>query len=238
MPSFPNAANGVKKIFKAEIMELISLILTVIATILGVFGASKASALNMTNPDLVSVGKASVLVLIAAIFAIAALVVAIIAFINHLIGLIRAKRDDSNYGTALICVIFNIAIEILFMIFSILMVSNPVASDIATVVSRIADIFSVFFILAGTSTLLAQRGDQAMAMKGVRSFDAIFAVYAASCLLRIVPIFTTASVVDTIFLCAYAVCAIVAYIMYLSFLGKAYKELSDDEQAPKPVAQE
>ena len=221
MPSFDNAAKGVRKIFTAEILELISLLVTVIGSVLVAIVVATAA---ISGPAVLS---SLGLVIAATVLILGGLVLGIIAFINSIVGLVQAKRDDSNYGTALACVIISLVVEVVTAILSLVMITNPVASEIATVLGRVADFFSVYFILLGTSTLLAQRGDSRMAEKGVHAFENIFIVFTFSILLRIVPIFLTGGVIEIVFLCAYAAVAIVAYIMYLSFLAGAYKRLAD-----------
>lgn len=228
MPSFDNAAKGVRKIFTAEILELISLLVTVIGSVLVAIVVAAASIYGDEN-ILASLG----LVIAASVLIIGGLVLGIIAFINCIVGLVQAKKDDSNYGTALACIIISLVVEVITAIFSVVMITNPFASDIAAVVGRVADFFSVYFILVGTSTLLAQRGDTRMAEKGVHAFEAIFIIFTVSILLRIVPIFLTGGVIEIIFLCAYAAVAIVAYIMYFSFLAKAWKKLADKPEESK-----
>jgi len=224
MPSFDNAARGVRKIYRAEVLELISMLLTVLGSVIAALSISKAA-----TTSLVTTGSV-VSVIFAIIFVIAGLVIGIIAFINHIIGLVWAKKDDSNFGTALACIIIYMVIEVVSTVFTTVSITNAIAGDIAQAVGRVADFFSVYFILYGAANLLSQRGDERTADKGVMAFRAIFITFAISIALRIVPIFLSGGIIEVIFLCAYAATAIVAYILYLSFLRGAYKKLSDNVQ--------
>ena len=85
---FPNAHEGVKKIFTAEILMIIVTIGTVIVSGISMSGDRSEGAIGA-----------------AAIILVAAGVISIIAFIMNLLGIIQARKDEAKFTYALYAVI-------------------------------------------------------------------------------------------------------------------------------------
>ena len=97
---FPNALEGVKKIYKAEVIGLIGALFGFVAAILALAGVSAGE----DGLGLVAVGG---------ILIIAMAVLLVISFIMNLVGLNKAKPDEENFKNALTMVIIGIIAGIL-----------------------------------------------------------------------------------------------------------------------------
>ncbi len=211
MPSFPNASRGIKNVYRAEILDLISILAVVVGTILVVCSIATGS-----------IGGILVLSTLGILIMIGSLVLAIISFVKMLTGLRAAGMDDALFQKALICVIVSFGVQVVAVILSSVVKNSTIGNDIATIISRIADLAGTYFILTECSNLLEQRLKTQLADKGSNTRNMIVGLFGVSILFRIIPIFTTAVVVDVIFLIIYAVISIIAYVKYLSFLKNAY----------------
>ena len=85
---FPNAHEGVKKIFTAEVLMLIVTLGTLIV-----------------NGLAMSQNRSDGLIAAAAIVLVVAGIISIIAFIMNLLGIIQARKDESKFTYALYAVI-------------------------------------------------------------------------------------------------------------------------------------
>ena len=90
---FPNALQGVKKIYKAEILSLIAAACIIIAGLLAIVAAA---------------GESLGVVVIAGIFGVASAVLLIIAFIMNIVGVKRASLDEPAFKTAFYVLIIGI----------------------------------------------------------------------------------------------------------------------------------
>ena len=113
---FTNACEGVKKIYKAEILSLIATVLLLIGSVISVFGIQAGENTSSGEGLLVSGG----------LIVIVAAVLLIIAAIMNIIGVSRASKDEAAFKNALIALLFGIAANILVSAFS----NNPTVSSI------------------------------------------------------------------------------------------------------------
>lgn len=139
--SFPNAHDGVKKIYKSQILELIGLALAIPAGILSIVAAAAAMKEN--------VGLASGLAVALLLCGIAAAVVCVIALVFYIIGIIRAKADEPMFGRALICVIVSLVCSVLTAIFT----QNAMLKHIMELVQSLAELCAMIFIIGGIQLL-------------------------------------------------------------------------------------
>ena len=93
---FPNALEGVKKIYKAEIIALFGAIVGFVAAVLGLVGAQSGSVGGLAG---------------AGILIIAMSVLFIIAFIMNIVGLNKARPDEENFKNALYMVFAGIVLS-------------------------------------------------------------------------------------------------------------------------------
>ncbi|MCQ2529646.1 MAG: hypothetical protein MJ086_00095 [Lachnospiraceae bacterium] len=214
MKTFPNAAKGIKNVYKAEILDLYSILAVVLGTIFVVCSIATGS-----------VGGIVILSLFGILITLGSLVLSIIAFVKMLTGLKAASIDDDTFRKALICVIVSLGVEIIAAILSSF-VKSTVGNDIASIISRIADLGATYFILNGCSTLLQQRGETQLAASGKNTLNMILVLFGISILFRIIPLFILSLVGDIIFLILYAIVSIIAYVKYLAFLKHASENLA------------
>lgn len=214
MSSFPNASRGIKNVYKAEILDLYSILAVVLGTIFIVCSIATGS-----------IGGVIILSILGILITIGSLVLSIIAFVKMLTGLKAASADDDTFRKALICVIVSLGVEIIAAILSSF-VKSAVGNDIASIISRIADLAATYFILTGCSSLLQQRGESQLATKGKNTLNMILMLFGISILFRIIPIFVLSLVGDIIFLILYAIVSIIAYVKYLAFLKHAAENLA------------
>ena len=109
MNSFPSAASGMKKLFKAEIFMLVGAILSALSLIF--------TFLAVTN---------FALLIVVTICVIAGLVFSLVGYINSLIAVKRAGADHSGYNSAFLCMIFALIITV-------------VGSDKVGIIAKVSD---------------------------------------------------------------------------------------------------
>ncbi len=205
---FPNALEGVKKIYKAEIFGLISAVVGVVAALLFLVGAGAGSA-----------GVAA----IGGVLMIAVAVLAIIAFIINIVGLNKAKLDDQNFKTALYITIVGIVASILLGFAK----EGSFLSSIGDNVSDICKFLVTWFVCTGIVTLADKLGDAEMSERGLKARKYLMVSWILKIALTIIgDIFeasqsTGVAVVAFILVLIAAVIEVVVYILYLKLLSKA-----------------
>ena len=211
--TFPNALEGVKKIYKAEILELIAGILGLISAILllvGVAGA-EADAAGAALGGLVGGG----------VIMIAVAVLSIIAFIMGIVGVKKAMPDEENFKNAFYVLIVGIIASAVIGVAK----SGSFLGDAGQTVSSICSFLAQYFITTALIVLAQKLGDGEMAAKGDSTRKALMVVWVIKILLEIVDIFVGRNeIVDTasaVLALISAIVGIIAYIMYLRLLSKA-----------------
>ena len=146
--TYPNAANGVGKLFTAQI-------LLIIAAILGAVSAVVSAAVtisNMGNADnlgaFVSTGLTGLLAV--GIIALAFLVIYIIAFIIQLIGLAKAGKDENMIKIAFILTLVNLLLTI---VAAVLSSSAPTASSVLRLAVTVIQVLINVLTIMGISKL-------------------------------------------------------------------------------------
>ncbi|MCQ2512190.1 MAG: hypothetical protein MJ092_02215 [Lachnospiraceae bacterium] len=214
MKTFPNAARGIKNVFKAEILELYSILAVVVGTIFVVCSITTGSLSGIL-----------ILSLLGILISLGSLALYIVSFVKMLTGLKAAGVDEEVFKKALICVIVSLGVEVIAIILSSF-VKSSVGNDIASVISRIADLGATFFILNGCSSLLQQRGETQLAANGKNTLNMILVLFGISIVFRIIPLFIISIVGDIIFLILFAIVSVIAYVKYLAFLKHAAGNLA------------
>ena len=215
MSEFVNARAGVKKIFSASILEIIAVVCSFLGT------------LFLT---LALIDENGILSLVSVLLIAASFVLLLIAFIFNLIGLKKAGKDESNIEGAFWLAIAGIVVSVLGAILPVVISSQSTRiSNIASVLSGLFEILIVIFVCTGVSNLAAQIGQEALAAKGKRTALTYAIVYALGKSASIIVSWFTESgaqlVVSIIILVVSIVLEILAYIWYITFLGKARKVL-------------
>ncbi len=220
---FPNASQGVKKLFTSEILNIIAGFLLFI----GAIGAAIAAvgAMSAANQDSLTDGQAAALLgggAITAVFMFGGLVISIIAYIMMIVGLNNARKDDSNFNTAFIFVFVSLILSVISSFIP------GVFGQILSSISQLATMFITVYIILGIRSLAIQLGNQQVENKGKTILYIIAVVYILAFIAKLVSTFTTASaaVVSGVLAVIVIVLDIIAYIIFLTYLAQAKKMLA------------
>ena len=217
---FPNAHNGVKKIYTAEILSLITAILLAAAAVVGLFAAGLAES-GKTEADAATAGAAGGFLLLF----LAGGVLALIAFILNLVGIISAMKDESTFKNALIFTIVGIAASVLASSFS----KNETVSSFIQILVNFSELFVSLFVVQGIMALAARMNNSDMVERGnkVRWWLVItFAIPSLIKLISAVLMLKKAEAVAEVLALVAAVLTLVAYFIYLGYLSRAKKMLA------------
>lgn len=206
MGLFPNAKKGVGRIYTAQLIQVIcglAIVISAIISLLAVGVSTQAGSGEGAGVALMSLGLITIVSAIAII----------VADIINLVGLHTAGKDEPNFKIAFWLIIAVLAVQIV----SALMGADGV-TGIASILMSVAQLASIFMVVRGVSNLLP---NSPIARKG----NSVLIAYAiAIVVIVIVSIFATNNAV-TVGVILYRICSVVAYILYLVFLGSARKAL-------------
>ncbi|MBR3257610.1 MAG: hypothetical protein IKF96_01320 [Eggerthellaceae bacterium] len=202
---FPNAHEGVKKIFTAEILMIIVTIGTVIVSGISMSGNRSEGAIGA-----------------AAIILVAAGVISIIAFIMNLLGIIQARKDEQQFTYALYAVIGGIVASLVQSAFP----NNGLVVDAANTVSSICSARATYSVIGGIQNLAEQLGNADMIAKGKRARIIVVTLWLIVVILQLLgTIFGTGNdtlmLIESVLLVAAGVLSIILYFVYLSYLSKS-----------------
>lgn len=214
---FPNAHEGVKKIYKSQILALIGAALLVFAAI---FAAIMTAAIAKDN-----MGLAGGMSIATVLFSIGSAVLMIIGLIFYIIGINRAKADEPSFTKALICVIVSLVCSVIAAIFS----KNAVVKNIMQIVQSLANLAATVFIILGIQQLAKQLNREDIVNHGKTTMYILAGIYAAiivACLLAVIfanntAVMTAAGIITIIA----SILSIVQYVVYLVFLKRSAKML-------------
>ncbi len=215
---FPNAANGVKKLFTAEILSLISTVAMIIAICLAVVAAAGSNAQNVTSGT-VAAGMGTI------ILVAAAAVLVIIAGILALIGLIQASKDEVAFKTALIATIISLVAAVIMGIFS----RYSVVQSICQCITNIMSVVVTVFVIQGIINLAGRLKEREIAAKGKTLMTILIVIFALAFVASLISaIFggALASTIAGIIALVALVLDLIGYIIYLTLLAKAKKMLA------------
>lgn len=215
---FPNAANGVKKLFTAEILSLISTFAMIIAVCLAVVAAAGSNAQNITSGT-VAAGMGTIILMAAAA------VLAIIAGILALIGLIQASKDEVAFKTALIATIISLVAAVIMGIFS----RYSVVQSICQCIQNIMSVVVTVFVIQGIINLAGRLKEREIAAKGKTLMTILIVIFALAFVASLISaIFggALASTIAGIIALVALVLDLIGYIIYLTLLAKAKKMLA------------
>ncbi len=210
---FPNAYNGVKKLFTAEILALIGTVALLIGAIAAIF------TIGAVEADAPEVGAASLGV--TAIFALAGGVIIIIAFIFQIVGLIAGGKDETLFKTALSFALAGVIVQA-----AASFVPAEILQQIAKTFVPVAEVLLTYYVIAAIRSLAEKLGNSDMVLRAKGVITVVFVTYAVRILARVLGIFVlTGTVAGAVEIVGY-VLAIVQFIVYLSYLSKAKKMLA------------
>lgn len=217
---FPNAHNGVKKIYTAEILSLIVAILLAAAAVASLFAESLAES-GRAEAEAATAGAAGSFLLLA----LAGGVLALIAFILNLVGIISAMKDEPTFKNALIFTIIGIAASVLASSFS----KNETVSSFIQILVNFSELFVSLYVVQGIMALATRMNNSDMVERGnkVRWWLVItFAVPSLVRLISAVLMLKNAEAVAGVLSLIAAVLTLVAYFIYLGYLARAKKMLA------------
>lgn len=203
---YSNAKKGIGLIFSAAILELIAAIFSGLVLVLSKYeGLSKFFLAG---------------------FALVALVMVIVAAIQYIRGIAIASRDEYNFRQAILFVVF----EIIFVIVSVILTSLKITEiPFADFISSAFECLVVIFICYGISSIFRSLGKDELSRKGISTATVyVIAFLLGKCVQMLVSTgaFSPIDVaVDIIAVIVFIVLDIVAYIKFLTYLGKARNEI-------------
>ena len=220
---FPNAFEGVKKLFLSEIFHLIGTGLLLIAAFSAIGTYAVASTVTNTN-EITDAQAAGVLVGGAglAIFGFIGLAFAVVAFILQIIGLVKAKKDESAFNISFIFVFVGLGCSILSSFIP------GVFGSILGALGQVASLIITVFVIQGIMNLAQKLGDDAVEKKGKTILICMIAVYVIAFIASLISAITKGAgnnVAGILAIIAYII-DLVAYIIFLVYLAQAKKMLA------------
>ena len=214
---FPNAYKGVKKIYLAELLMLavavLGIAIVVILVASGMAADGNIDRLNLTEEQAAIVAGLGLTVSL----------LMIIGFILMLVGVINAKKDDSNFRIAL----YAILLGILFAVINALLSKQyPVIERWLSLATSICSLFSTYFILSGIGSLAERMGDAPVKALADKARNVLCFTFSASYILKLIQGFLNNSTFSQIINLVGLVLEIVSYIYFLIVLAKGRKMLA------------
>lgn len=213
---FENAYEGVKKIYKAEILALIATVLLLVGSVISLTGVRAGEGTQTGDSLLISGG---LLVIVAAILLI-------IAAIMNIIGVNRASKDEAAFKNALIALLFGIAANILVSVFS----NNSAINSIGKAAANVTEILASYYICTGVINLADRLGNSEVSARGQKVRSILMGIWVAAAVLNILStLFGTNETMQNvigIIAIVVSVISIVAYFLYIGLLGRAKKMLA------------
>ena len=223
---FPHAANGVKKIFTAEILSLIAAALIIVAAVMAFSVVGSVEGYEATKSNAAAAGalvsSAGLL-----IFGIGSLVLSLISFILNIVGVARASRDESAFKIALYALIAGLVFTGLSSAFENL--SGPLSGAMSAL-ATVTELIVTLYVVQGIRLLASRLNNREVDNKGQKLYMIIFVVLIIRLIANILVAIFGGRFTTILALCIFmvsTVLSLVQYIMYLIFLAKAKKMLSE-----------
>jgi hypothetical protein len=228
---FPNAADGVKKIFTSEILMLIGTVCAGIALLMGLLAVESdknAMIEGVTDSNAVGAlaGGAGFLV-----FSLGAAVLVIIALIINIIGLNKASKDEEDTNNFKVALFLLIASVVLTGVGSVFTNSQPNMAKWLNVGGEVASLISTYYILDGIASLAEKINNQELADKSRKLIIAVLCLHIFGLVAERIPDFMSAGSLGTGLAIGLAVVGlvltIVSYVVYLVVLSQAKKAFAE-----------
>lgn len=224
--TFPNAFEGVKKLFTSEILSLIAALCTLIAGIAGVVAVASLAAQSAGG----TIGGGIAVV----IFGIGSAVLFIIAYILKLVGLKKGGNDEPRFQQAFLIAIFALILQVVASILNSLSVGNGVVDNIVQIFATVAEILITVYVINGVQNLAVRLGNENMLEGGNKLLYIIIVVYVLAAIATLIPVFFGANpasaTISGIFAIVSSILNIIAYIVFLVYLSKAKKMLAEGQE--------
>lgn len=220
---FPNAYQGVKKIFTAEILSLIG---SACMIIFAVFGLVAVAGLVGASGDAAITGGIG-----AVVFGLAGGVLSLLGLIFLLIGTKRAAADEPLFDQAFIYAVCSLILTVASTIISMIWTTGA-WDNLSGTIANIFSLIATIYIVNGVQNLANKLNRPDMVAKGNTYMTLLIIVYSIQIIVRVIPVFfganaATSSVVGVLSLIA-EIISLIVYILYLIFLGKAKKMLKEN----------
>ena len=210
---FPNAADGVSKIFTAEILALVAAACGLVGAIIAAIGAAVESAAVLGSLP----------------FMLAAGILLIIALIINIIGVNKASKDEEKFKSAFLWLVLGIVASVIQGFFS----ENEIVSSIFQTLVTVFQLLSTIYVIQGSMALAQKLGNSDVEAMGNKALKLIIATYLIIVVINIVAaIFnviegsTALALIAAILGIVVFVLQIITYVIYLKMLSRAKKMLN------------
>lgn len=202
---FPNGYKGVNKLFASEILNGAASILFFAASVIAAFTSQKTVNTAYLPAILIP------MILVG--------VVGLLAFILQIVGLNQARKDNIRFRTAIVFVCIGV------VAFNAAAFTGGTLGNIFSSINEVCSVLISVYIILGIYDLAEIMENANVMLHGKIALFSGTAVFAVAVIARIVPVFIprTENVLDVI--CS--VTELIAYIIFLIFLSKAMKMLSE-----------
>ena len=223
--TFPNAANGIKKLFIGEILALFGALASGVA----VFFAKPQVDDSLNITDFAATTNVE-LGLVGGFLAVGG-VIMIVAFILQLIGIVKASKDEEAFKGALYLILFSLAASIVGSVLVTMFPGMPkFAQNIPTVVVNLTEILTTFLVIGGIASLGAKVNSAELQEKASKLLGIIVTVivlkFVANCVILLFKE-NIADVIATILGILVVFFTLLQYILYLSLRSKAKNTLAE-----------
>lgn len=213
---FPNAYQGLKNVFTAQILMLISIGCSVVGALTGGIGVVAGSVVTGLGGGVIVLG---------------ALVLMLLSLIFTLVGLSRASRDETGFRGAFYCTLIDLILTVIVNVLVSLGIGGSVLKSIADIISLILDILVIAYIFKGIDVLAGKLGREDVSGTGHSVIVYLWVVYAVTIFCDMMNLlFPAAAVLMGVlgvvsFLAGIAM--IIGYILYLVHLNRSIQMLKE-----------
>ena len=201
---FPEGYAGVKKLFTSEILNFIAAMIILPASVVMVIAGKK-----YTDPE--------TLPFVVIPFLVSG-IIGIVAFIIQIVGLNRARKDDSQFKTALIFVFAGIAATFVASL------TGGMFGNIFSFIDEVATLLVSVYTILGIYDLAEELENENVMLHGKIALFSGASVFVTAVFFRMIPVFVprTNDILDILSL----VMESAGYLIFVIFIFKAKKMLS------------
>ena len=235
---YPNAYSGVKKIFAAENLSVIGVVVLIVSGVLGLLSAAAGIAAQSADTETASglYGAAVGFGIPSLILMLGFGVLTVVAFILQIVGVTRASKDERTFKNALffilVGVIAMVTEQIVYFLSGVIgQTGADLVNSICTNLWRASTILVTYYIIAGVIALAVKIGNEKIEKQGKTIVTLIMICLVLSLVASVTSnVFVqngTNEVIASVLALASAIIDLIAYIIYLVFLGRAKKMLRE-----------
>lgn len=215
---YENAKNGIGKIFTAQVLAILAVISAIVAAIFAAVTATAVSE-NLSGGALGgSIGLA--------IFTLASVVFLIIGYILELVGLNKAGKDEPLIKKAFVVAIIGLILSIVLGVLASLTTLSWMI-DIKDICNFFISLIIVHHVTYGVANICPSISDKAMNVWKIYMATIIIAIVVnvVSIVMALLGLYTGSAILLLAFSVFDGILQIVAYVMFVGFLGRARKEI-------------